>query len=265
MPSATAMTDGPLGGAGVLVTRPAHRNEELAAAIEKAGGRTIRFPAIDIVPRDSRAVDTDARCLLPADVVIFVSGNAVRHGLRFTDGAKLAVVGPATARAVKDAGRRVDIEPAAGFDSEHLLEAPELLDVSGKRIRIVRGQDGRELLATRLRERGAAVDYLQVYERCLPAYNADEIEAIETAWAAGQVNVVTAMSVATLHNLLALLPAPTIARLARTPLVTPAERVLKEVQDQFPDIPVTLATSPATDDMVRGMICAISPVTGQNQ
>lgn len=152
---------------------------------------------------------------------------------------------------------KVDIMPADGFDSEHLLTASKLFDVAGKCVRIIRGQSGRELLAETLRSRGADVDYLSVYERTLPLYRADEVDALLASWRAGKVNVVTVMSVATLDNLLALLPEDALPMLARTPLVTPADRVIKQVQQKLPGMPTTLASAPDADAMVRAIVRAI--------
>ena len=246
-----------LQGVGVLVTRPQHQSLGLAAAIKREGGVPIRFASIEIVPRNAATVTEEAYRLPDPDIVVFVSSNAVRHGIQHAEGATIAVVGPASAEAVVAAGHKVDIMPTDGFDSEHLLTAPELFDVAGKCIRIIRGQSGRELLADALRSRGADVDYLSVYTRTLPLYRAEEVDALLADWLAGKVNVVTAMSVATLDNLLTLLPERALPMLTRTPLVTPANRVIKQVKQQLPGMPTTLASAPDADAMVRGIIRAI--------
>ena len=244
------MPDSSLAGVGVLVTRPRHQAADLAAAIEQRGGMAICFPSIDIVPRDPAAVGADADRLPRPDIAIFVSSNAVAHGLDFALHARIAAIGPATAAAIEAAGRRVDIRSATGFDSEHLLAKADLADMSGKTVRIIRGQDGRELLADTLRRRGARVDYLAVYESRMPQYTAADIDALVERWQAGDIDVVTVMSVASLANLVALLPPAGTALLARTLLVTPAERVLKEAQRLFPDIPAALCRTPAATDIV---------------
>jgi uroporphyrinogen-III synthase len=207
-------------------------------------------------------VAAEAEKLAAPEIAIFVSSNAVKHGLQYAEGAQIAVVGPATASAVEAAGRSVDIKSASGFDSEHLLTTADLFNVTGRRIRIIRGQDGRELLADTLRARGAQVDYLQVYERNLPLYSLDDVEALVAVWESGLINVVTAMSVASFKNLVELLPESAAPLLSRTPLVTPAERVLKEAVDQFPTLPVTLAQAPDVDEMVRGVVRAIDRIPG---
>ncbi len=256
------MVDTSLAGVGVLVTRPKHQSDALIDAIRECGGKPIRFATIEIVARDAASVAAEVERLAPPEIVIFVSSNAVAHGMQYAEGAQIAVVGPATAAAVEAAGRSVDIKSGLGFDSENLLASAELFNVTGRRIRIIRGQDGRELLAETLRARGAQVDYLQVYERNAPLYSLDEVEALVEVWESGHIHVVTAMSVAAFKNLIELLPEAAKPLLSRTPLVTPAERVLKEALDQFPELPTILAEAPDADEMIRGVVRAIDRIPG---
>ena len=54
-----------------------------------------------------------------------------------------------------------------------LLQVRQLREAIARpagRVLILRGEGGRELLAERLREQGASVDYLEVYRRDLPQY-----------------------------------------------------------------------------------------------
>ena len=248
------MTESPLAGVGVLVTRPKHQAEELASAIEQMGGTAIRFPTLQVTGRDPAVVNTEAARLARPDIVIFVSSNAARFGVHLAGAARIAAIGAATAAALEAEGRSVDIIARDGFDSEHLLATAELADVAGKTITIVHGQNGRELLADTLRERGASVSYLGVYERRLATHTDAETAALIRKWQAGQIDVVTAMSVASFFNLLALLPESALHLLARTRLVTPAARVLKEVLNQFPDQPTFLSDGPDAAAMVRAII-----------
>jgi uroporphyrinogen-III synthase len=257
------MTDAPLAGVGVLVTRPAQQSAGLIKAIEAAGGNAIAFPVIEIVPRSPQDIEADVAALDDPDIVIYVSSNAVEHGLAWTTDGAVAVVGPATAAAIEAAARIVDIRPANGYDSESLLAEPALNDVAGKTVRIVRGNGGRELLADTLRERGATVDYLPVYERRMPAHSTADVEALVGRWQAGDIDVTTVMSVESLRNLIALVPDSCHHLLAKTPLVTPAARVLKEAQESLPDCIITLATGPSADEMV-GAIAAV-PALGHNR
>ena len=258
------MADAPLAGVGVLVTRPAGQAGELVAAIDAAGGRSIVFPVIEITPRSPQDIEADLAPMADPDIVIFISRNAVEHGLAWSENGAIAAVGPATAAAIGAAARVVDIRPADGFDSESLLEEPALRDVRGKTIRIIRGNGGRELLGTTLRERGATVDYLEVYARRAPGYTDAEIAEVAQQLENGTIGVVVVMSVESFRNLLMLLPESCHPALAETRLVTPASRVIKEVTDRLPGCPVTLADGPGADEIVRAIAALAPHSSGQN-
>jgi uroporphyrinogen-III synthase len=219
---------------------------------------------IEIAPRSTQAIEAELAGRADPDIVIFISRNAVEHGLAWSGDAAIAAVGPATAAAIEAAARVVDIRPASGFDSESLLGEPALETVKGKTIRIIRGNGGRELLATTLRERGAHVDYLEVYARQLPDYPEPEIEAVARRLTAGEIGAVVVMSVESLRNLLALLPESCHPAFAKTRLVTPASRVIKEVADRLPGCPATLAEGPGADEIVRAIATPALHSSGKN-
>ena len=250
------MTEARLSGFVVLMTRPEHQADELVAAIEDAGGEAIRFPVIDIEPQKSADVSRCLDTLPAADITIFISTNAVIYGLHCVNGDETAIaaIGPGTKSAIELAGRHVDIFPPQGYDSEHLLAEAELQDVSGKNIRIIRGEGGRELLADTLRKRGAKVDYMSVYHRLSRTYAPNLLTNLEYRWRDGQVNCVIAMSVNSLDRLLEILPASCRELLGKTPLATPSARVLQAASDKIPDAKVWLADNPQTDGMIRALI-----------
>lgn len=257
------MANDALAGVGVLVTRPARQATRLAQAISAHGGSPVMFPVIEIIARDAAAVDACVRGLPDPDITIFVSQNAVQHGLAYAQEDTIAAVGPATAAAIEAAGRSVDILSGDGYDSESLLATDALQNVDGKVVRIIRGNTGRELIANTLRDRGAVVDYLEVYARRAPNHSSTDLEQIEQLWRNGDVNIVTVMSVESLRNLVAILPKWCGEALHRTPLVTPAKRVIKEVQDRFPGIPTTLANGPQARDMIDAILACNETRSGQ--
>ena len=248
------MPEAALQGVGVLVTRPRTQAADLVAAIEKEGGTTYCFPVIDIAAIDETVVSAAASRLPKPDIVIFISRNAVEYGLQYTAGSRIAVIGPATANAVAAAGHIVDIQPASGYDSEHLLREAELQTVVGKEIRIIRGDTGRELLAKELTERGANVSYLSVYQRRTPTADPEALASLEASWRAGDISIITVMSVQSLNNLVTLLPDWCRQQLETTPLVTPSGRVLKEALDLYPASRPVLAAGPQAHSMVQAMI-----------
>jgi len=248
------MTDSPLHGVGVLVTRPRAQAAELINLIQDNGGNAICCPVIEIVPRDSAAIAADTAALPTPDIALFVSRNAVAHGLSHAADAMKGATGPATAAAIEAAGQSVDILSKSGFDSESLLDEPALQNVAGKNIRIIRGLGGRGLLAETLRERGATVDYLPVYERRLPECSPLLLSEVEAALREGGIHAITVMSVQTLKNLLEILPDGCRQRIENVPLVTPAARVIKEALNLCPAARTLLASGPQAADMVAAII-----------
>ena len=169
----------PLAGLGILVTRPAHQADRLCELIKQAGGRALRFPVIEILPpHDTAPLAALIDTLDDADIAIFISANAVEHGLALLRARrdlpaalKLAAIGRSTGAALRATlGRGPDICPAERFDSEALLALEAMQKVHGKRIVIFRGEGGREVLAETLRARGATVEYADVYRRARPKH-----------------------------------------------------------------------------------------------
>ncbi len=259
------MTSGSLHGSGVLVTRPEHQAAELTQAIESAGGQAILFPVIAIAPLDDSTINHCMAGLPVPDIIIFVSANAVSIGWRFVAdfNVTLAAVGPATAAALSAIGQPPDITPKNGFDSEHLLAEDSLANVSGKNVWIIRGEDGRELLAATLRQRGASVSYLPVYERKLASFSATALAALEQDWQAGKIHLITAMSVATLENLLQLLPHGCQTGLADMPLVSPSKRVLQRAQELGVGNPLFLSDGPGASAMISALLACHEQVFGK--
>jgi uroporphyrinogen-III synthase len=243
-----------LSGRRVLVTRPAGQAGELVAELEAKGAEAIAFPVIRIEPRHPDDVAADAHALGEPDIAVFVSRNAVDFGLAWAGSAAICAIGPATAEAITAAGAEVAVRPADGYDSEHLLRETVLQTVQGQNVRIIRGNRGRELLATMLRERGAEVEYLSVYERRLPDYDETTLQALADRLDNGDVDAIIVMSVESLTNLLRLLPDSGTETLVQVPLVTPSKRVLKEAHDRIPGLRAVLAEGPRASDMVRAIV-----------
>ena len=160
-----------LDGLKVLVTRPQHQATSLCESVVNEGGEAIVFPTIDIIPIE---VSVSARLELDKqNIIIFVSRNAVELfgaalQARLASDVLAVAIGASTAQVMEERGFQPVIWPDAPAGSESVLALPELQDVKDKDILIVRGQEGRELLADTLIERGAITNYLEVYQRVLP-------------------------------------------------------------------------------------------------
>ena len=247
-----------LDGQGVLVTRPIGQQEPLVSALVAAGATVLRLPVIDIVPRAESVIAAEAARLDTPDLSIFVSVNAVEFGIAQAAG-RIAAIGPATAAAIEASGRQVDVRAEMGYSSEDLLSVPALQRLSGKIVRIVRGSRGRELLAATLANRGAVVQYLGVYERRLPDYSAAELDRFEMQWRAGEIDVIVVMSGESLSNLIQLLPSGCLHDFNAMRLVTPARRLLQEIEARYPGADVTLATGPSAAAITAAVVESLQP------
>jgi len=225
-----------LNGAHVLVTRPEHQAENLSRLIEQRGGIAVRFPTLEIVPLDdAEPVKTTLENLDSVHWVIFISANAVNFALkanggkiRFTESVRFAAVGQSTALAMKIAGLPVDLVPEAGYNSEALLAMPQLQQVEGQNFLIVRGEGGREQLATTLRSRGATVNYLEVYKRIIPRIDSSPVvELLEQH----RLDVITVTSAEALQNLHFMLGERNNELLSLIPLVVVSDRIRRIAAD----------------------------------
>ncbi len=252
-----------LDGRGILVTRAAHQAAGLAALIESHGGRAIQFPALEILPVRDPATPTE---LLRQtwDLMIFISPNAVRHMIDLLAGAapdsrRLAAVGEATARSLREVGLPPDLVPTDRQDSEGLLALPELQQMDGQRILIVRGEGGRPLLGDSLRARGAKVGYAEVYRRARPAV--DPVPLLQR-WR-DEVDVVTTTSAEVLGNLVNMLGETGATLLRKTPLLVISERMASRATELgFSRI---LQAAGAEDAAVLQALCDWIDATAQRE
>jgi len=218
-----------LNGACVLVTRPEHQAGNLSRLIEQRGGVAVRFPTLEIVSRDDDRIKSTLANLDGFQWVVFISANAVNFALKANSGkiprtksVRFAAVGQATAQAMKMAGLPVDLVPEYGYNSEALLEMPQLQQVEGQNCLIVRGEGGREQLATTLRSRGAEVDYLEVYKRIIPRMDSSPVVEL---LAQHRLDVITVTSAEALQNLSLMLGEKNNKLLSLIPLVVVSDRI----------------------------------------
>jgi uroporphyrinogen-III synthase len=166
-----------LEGVTVVNTRPTHQAEPLCDLIRGAGGAVVEFPVIQIVPVDDVSeLRLQLERLKAADMAIFISANAVDAAItamggeqRWPSNVTIASVGKATAARLASHGLIAEIVAPEPCNSEALLSMPGLMNLTHKKVLIIRGAGGREFLADTLRSRGADVEYIECYRRERPA------------------------------------------------------------------------------------------------
>jgi uroporphyrinogen-III synthase len=248
----------PLHGVGVLVTRPQQQAAPLCRLLEARGANAFRFPALDIKPlSERRALAVQLGALEDFDLIVFLSANAVRFGAKLLEQKRdlpLAAIGPATSRALNQAGYRVAVQPAGGFDSESLLRHPKLEHLAGNRILLVKGSGGREFLQEELARRGALVTISDVYRRERANPGSGELSALEALFAEGAIQVITATSAETADNLFELATPALRAAFDCARWVVPSERVAARLRDRGVSGPLLLADSAEDQDLVAVMV-----------
>lgn len=215
----------------LLLTRPTDESAALAAVLADAGIYSSSLPLLDIEPVPvAESGQAILRELNQYCAVIVVSKPAARLCVELLrqywpqpPDLPWFSVGAATGEILADAGLSV-FYPDNGDDSEALLELGALrqaIDRPDPRVLIVRGEGGRGLLAERLREQGASVDYLELYRRGLPQYAEGELPARVEAERLNALVVSSGQSFEHLHRL----AGEAWPALARLPLFVPSPRV----------------------------------------
>ncbi len=167
----------PLHGEVVAVTRARAQASGLAARLAALGAEVVETPAIRIEPRRPELPD-------PAgyDLVCVTSPNGVRllfeslaelgKDARALAGATVAAIGPGTARELQRRGIRADVVPERSV-AEALVEA--LGEVPVTRALVARAAAARDVLPDALRERGAEVDVVELYETVAEPLDGDSL------------------------------------------------------------------------------------------
>ena len=224
----------------VIITRPEPQASQWQQHLTEQGLASAVVPVMEIVElADNAARERVKQLVLNLDhyqKAIFVSRNAVHYGLSWLDaywpqlplGIDYFAVGSATARELEQADIRVSAlgRDDSAMNSEALLADPALQRVAGEKVVIFRGVGGRDLMATTLRERGAQVDYCELYQRQLPA-EAESCLLSVLPSGAGLWDILSVHSGESLGNLTQLLRRhPALGREAfACPLLVPGERV----------------------------------------
>ena len=248
---------GALAGRTIVVTRPERQAGALADLIREAGGTPVVFPVLEI-----RDVDDPGPLaalvgrLAQFDLAVFISPNAVQKAMSsisarggFPPGLLAATVGKGSAAELRRHGVAGVIAPSERFDSEALLELPQMQAVAGKRIVIFRGQGGRELLGDTLAARGATVEYAECYRRAKP--DADPTPLLEL-WARDALSGIAITSSEGVRNLFEMVGPAGRGWLAQTLLFVPHERIA-ETARSLGSTRLVL-TGPNDEGVVAGMI-----------
>jgi len=187
----------------VLITRPRKQAGDFAATLREAGFEPVFFPVIEIQPlRENPALDSALGNIGQYDWIVFTSANAVevvfdRIGSSDADLPRLAAIGPATAQALLERGRRAEFVPEE-FVAEAIL--PGLGELGGKWVLLPRAEAARQALPEAIAMQGGIAHEIAVYRTTAAAPEPEGLKALREG-----VQVVTLTSPSTVENFTAIL------------------------------------------------------------
>ncbi len=202
----------PLFGRRVVVTRARAQAGRMSELLREQGAWVVEVPAIEIAPPDSSApLDAALDRIESYDWVVFTSVNGVERfvaaldarglDLRALHRARLAAIGPETARSLERLHLRPEIVPR-DHRAEGLLDAFRGLDLAGRRFLLPRAAGAREILPEQLAAAGALVDEVVTYRSRRPP---GSVEILRAALDEAPVDAVAFTSSSTVRGFLALL------------------------------------------------------------
>jgi len=265
----------------VLVTRPLAQNQGLVQALRDAGLEAVEFPLLAINPFSPECCEQPEKSAQTAailnkvqrfadyDYVIFISTNAVKTWAQWLDaywpdlplGQHFLAIGKATqAELVRHFPlKKVELSSTKSMNSESLLALDALScgEVKSKKVLVVRGVGGRETLKQTLEQRGATVDYAEVYQRDTVEHPKQALQVLLNQG----LDVLTASSGETLDNLEEqAIMSSNLAVIKALPIVVPGERVFNLAKEKGFLTPVK-----ADNAGVEAMLMAINQIINKTE
>ncbi len=168
------MTKALLAGRRIALTRPAATSADWRARLEALGAEVVELPLIKV----SKDVNLHTLAevfqeLTQYEWLVFTSVNGVKYffeefhrvfdDIRSIGMVRIAVVGEATAAAVREQRLRVDLQPKKATAEELAKELTSRESMDSAKVLVVTGNQNREVLIKKLNEARAIVDQLPVY------------------------------------------------------------------------------------------------------
>ncbi len=205
----------PLFGRRIVVTRTRQQAGALSGKLRALGADVLEIPTIRTEPpRDLRAFAELVRDSHTYDWILFTSPNGVDaffemfyrlyEDARDIGGARIGVVGPATAARVREFRLKVDVQPEKNVAEALVTALHKESSVENVKILLVRAEVTREVVAPALIKLGAIVDeaiaYRTVPESAAPGGRHSALERFRAEGA----DMITFASSSSVENFLAL-------------------------------------------------------------
>lgn len=178
----------PLAGRRVVVTRTRSQASDLASKLAAFGAEVVELPVIRISPEISKQSLADVMLEFGSyDWLVFTSANGVHNffaefhrifdDIRSLGLIRIACIGDATAKAVKEEHLKVEVMPAKATSEALAAAMIETGSMDSSKVLVITGNLNGDDLVTRLEEARAIVDTLQVYKTESVDLSADPVAA----------------------------------------------------------------------------------------
>ena len=210
----------------VLNPRAIHQAPHLSELLRQAGTQPIELPTLCIEGMPPAWLNK----LPPLNAIaqaIFVSPNAVDFFFKHVNPSLWPShiinlsLGMGTAKKLMHHGITVHMMPNDA-DSEHFIHLETLQNINQQRIALIKGRNGRELIAQHLIERGAQLIEVEVYQRTCPQINKKHAQ---TLWENNRVDMIVITSQEIMDNLFFLFGPHAKQWLCGKPFVVISERL----------------------------------------
>jgi len=221
----------------VVITRPRAQADGLAQAVAALGRTPVILPLLEIAPLpDGTALRAVLAGVERYALVAFVSPNAIDAALAHIPAwprhVTIAVLGEGSRAALARYGLDetnatiVGPQDPTRSDSENLLQSLDLAALRGRRVLIVRGESGRELMAEGFRAAGAEVDVVPAYRRSVPALTPELARTLEELLAEPNDWILTSSeALRGLFDLLKLVDPSLVAKMQQQHVIVPHARI----------------------------------------
>ena len=208
----------PLFGKRIVVTRTRKQAGSLSAGLRTLGADVFELPTIRIEPpKDLLEFGQLVQDAHVYDWLIFTSPNGVEaffemfykiySDAREIGGVRIAAIGPATAKRVRDFHLKVDLQPTEFITEAIIREFKKTETIENERFLLVRAEVTRDILAKELTKMGAIVDEAIAY-RTVP--ETGDVSGGIARFKDEGADLITFTSSSTVENFMALnLPLPT--------------------------------------------------------
>jgi uroporphyrinogen-III synthase len=236
----------------VLITRQLKQSEKFSSLLIKEGIENYIFPVLCI--KNIKPNINDIRNLKESNLIIFTSQNSVTSLMKDLSpnelyGKKIAVIGKATEKILKNININSDIVPKSDFTSESLLHEIKKNKIKNKKIIIIKGIGGRDFLHKELSKNNILFNDVAVYERYLP----NNITKIPPQiWS--NISHICVTSTDILENLIKACDILKLEILENIIFVSGNKRIKNKIKEFFPKNKILVSLNPTNEEMLKTII-----------